>query len=634
MALFAGRRRVWIKTVLLVLLTIFAVRYDAPRSWNRLTDRPGLRWANATDRPFRLGLDLKGGTHLVYETDTSKIPDRDQRSSVEGVRDVIERRVNALGVAEPVVQLTRVEGTWRLIVELAGVYDTQKAIDAIGATPVLEFKERKEVDQTLSAEQERELKRLNDEAKRKAEKEILPQALAKDGDFATLARVHSEDPGSKEQDGDLGWFKRGTMVKEFETAAFDQLKEGEVTKKLVETQYGWHIIKKTGEREVQSEEGQVKSEGVGVSNVTAVTESGAPVSVQVAPATNSPSEISPSKADPPQAESLKSREVRASHILILKKTAADILGPQDPWTYTGLSGKQLKRAVLQFDPTTNEAEVWLEFNDEGAKLFADITKRLVGQPIGIFLDGRPPIDTDGDGVVTEYDPPYAPVVQTEITNGEARITGSLDVETAKQLARRLQAGALPVPIHLLAQTTVGPTLGQESIAASTRAALYGFALVALFMVLYYRLPGLVGTLALGAYVALVLAVMKLLGATFTLAGIAGFVMSMGMAVDANVLIFERLREELRSGRSVLDAITEAFRRAWDAIRDSNVTTLITCVILAMFSSSVVKGFAVTLAIGVLMSMFTALTVTRTLLELVGPWVQRLWLLGVSSKKNV
>ncbi|MDP3771744.1 MAG: protein translocase subunit SecD, partial [bacterium] len=244
------------------------------------------------------------------------------------------------------------------------------------------------------------------------------------------------------------------------------------------------------------------------------------------------------------------------------------------------------------------------------------------------------IDTDGDGIVTEYDPPYAPVVQTEITNGEARITGSLTVDTAKQLARRLQAGALPVPIHLLAQTTVGPTLGQESIAASTRAALYGFALVALFMVLYYRLPGLIATLSLGAYVAFVLAVMKLLGATFTLAGIAGFVMSMGMAVDANVLIFERLREELRSGRSTLDAMTEAFRRAWDAIRDSNVTTLITCVILAMFSSSVVKGFAVTLAIGVLMSMFTALTVTRTLLELVGPWVKRLWFLGASSTKRV
>lgn len=599
--------------VLLSALVVLAARYDAPRAWNRLTDRPGLRWANVTDRSFRLGLDLKGGTHLVYEADTSKIPDRDQRTSVEGVRDVIERRVNALGVAEPVVQLTRVEGKWRLIVELAGVYETQKAIDAIGATPVLEFKEQNTTVPTLSAEQEQELKRLNDEARRKAEKEILPQALAKDGDFATLARVHSEDPGSKEQDGDLGWFKRGIMVKEFEAAAFDQLKDGETTKKLVETQFGWHIIRKTGERDVQSDEGRGTSgegAGVDVSGITAVTEGGKSIEVKVGGQQGS------------GAAGQTEREVRASHILIRKKTATDILGPQDPWTYTGLGGKQLKRASLQFDPTTNEAEVGLEFNAEGAKLMEEVTTRSLNKPIAIFIDGRPPLDTDGDGVITEQDPPYAPVVQAVITNGEARITGSLTVETAKQLARRLQAGALPVPINLLAQTTVGPTLGAASIVASLRAALYGFALVALFMILYYRLPGLVAVFALSAYTAFVLAVMKLVGATFTLAGIAGFVMSIGMAVDANVLIFERLKEELRVGRSLLDAVGEAFSRAWAAIRDSNVTTLITCIILASFSSSVVKGFAVTLAIGVLMSMFTALTVTRTLLELVSGWATR------------
>jgi len=621
MALLVGRRSIWLKLVLILLIAMFAVRYDAPRAWNRLTDRSGLRWANVTDRPFRLGLDLKGGTHLVYEADTSKIPDRDQRTSVEGVRDVIERRVNALGVAEPVVQLTRVEGTWRLIVELAGVFETQKAIDAIGATPVLEFKELNTEERKLTPEQEQELTRINDAAKRKAEQEILPQALAKDGDFSVLARVHSEDPGSKEQGGDLGWFKRGVMVKEFEAAVFDQLKDGETTRKLVETQFGWHIIRKTGEREGKSEEGRVKREDVGVSGVTAVTESGAPVSIDVkgVEGVGGVEEVK-------DGEGVK--EVRASHILIRKKTAVDILGPQEPWKYTGLSGKQLKRAQLQFDPTTNEAEVGLEFNDEGSKLFAEITKRMVGQPIGIFLDGRSPIDTDGDGVVTERDPPYAPVVQTEITNGEARITGNLTVETAKQLARRLQAGALPVPIHLLAQTTVGATLGEASIAASLRAALYGFLLVALFMVLYYRLPGLIAVLSLGAYMAFVLAVMKLVSATFTLAGIAGFVMSVGMAVDANVLIFERLREELRVGRSLLDAIGEAFSRAWSAIRDSNVTTLITCFILASFSSSVVKGFAVTLAIGVLMSMFTALTVTRVLLQLVAGWVQRTSWYGV------
>ena len=275
---------------------------------------------------------------------------------------------------------------------------------------------------------------------------------------------------------------------------------------------------------------------------------------------------------------------------------------------------------------SNEAEVGLEFNDEGAKLFAVITARNFnattgGKPIAIFIDGRSPIDTSGDGVIDDRDL-YAPVVQGVISGGKARITGQLTVETAKQLARRLQAGALPVPIQLLAQTTVGATLGEAAVVASLRAALIGYAFVALFMLLRYRLPGLVADLALVAYMAFVLAVMKLLGATLTLAGIAGFVMSIGVAVDANVLIFERFREEVRLGRSLLDALSEGFRRAWTSIRDSNMTALITCVILATFSSSVVKGFAVTLGIGVLVSMFTAITVSRTFLTLVAGWVQR------------
>ncbi|MDO8598598.1 MAG: protein translocase subunit SecD [bacterium] len=584
MGVISGRRGTWVKAILLLILTIATVRYDAPAWWNRVVARGPLAFVRAGDRPFRLGLDLKGGTHLVYEADTSKIPDREQRTSMEGVRDVIERRVNALGVAEPIVQLTRVERKWRLIVELAGVYDTKQAIDAIGATPVLEFKEQNTVIPTLNAEQEKELKRMNDEAKRKAEKEILPQALAKDGDFTVLARVHSDDPGSKEQGGDLGWFKRGAMVKEFEAAVFDQLNVGETTRKLVETQFGWHIIRKLEERDVAG-------------------------------------------STPPE------KEVHAAHILIRKKTATDILGVQDPWTYTGLGGKQLKRASLQFDPTTNEAEVGLTFDDEGAKLFEEITKRNLQKPIGIFLDGRPPIDTDDDGVVTEFDPPYAPVVQAVITDGNAVITGSLNIETAKQLARRLQAGALPVPISLLAETTVGATLGEESVAMSLRVAQYVYLLVAAFMILYYRLPGFVAVFALAAYMAYVLGVMKFAGATLTLSGIAGFIMSIGMAVDANVLVFERLREELRNGRSTIDALQTAFSRSWLAIRDSHATTLITCIILASFSSSVVKGFAVTLAIGTIVNLFTALTFTRVFLVLVGGWARGTAWYGVRASSK-
>ncbi|MBI2483052.1 protein translocase subunit SecD [Candidatus Uhrbacteria bacterium] len=596
MAVPRPRRRLWMGAVLLFVLLFAATMYDAPQWWNRIARGP-MAWAAIPERPFRLGLDLKGGTHLVYQADVSAIPDGDQRVSMEGVRDVIERRINALGVAEPVVQLTRVEGTWRLIVELAGVYDTQEAIAAIGTTPVLEFKEQNTEIRTLTAEQRKDLDRRNREAKKRAE-EIFARAQKPKADFAALAREWSDDPGSKEQGGDLGWFRPGIMVQEFNDAVFGAKTIG-VIPRLVESPFGWHIIRKEEER------------AVGEVSLNAVTESGAPVNATVTT---------------PDGASL--REVRASHILIRKQTEQDVLGPQDPWKYTGLGGKQLKRAFLQFDPTTNAAEIGLQFNDEGKALFAAITERNLGKPIAIFLDGKSPVDTDGDGVITDADL-YAPVVQGAITGGEARVTGTdLTVDRAKMIARRLQAGALPVPVHLLAQTTIGATLGETAVAASLRAALLGYVLVAFFMLFRYRLAGLVADIALVGYVALVLAVMKLLGATLTLAGIAGFVMSIGVAVDANVLIFERFREELRNGRSLLDALEQGFLRAWTSIRDSNVSALITCLILITFSSSVVKGFAVTLGIGVLVSMFTAISVTRTLLLLVAGWAQGMGWYGV------
>lgn len=586
MHLFSKPAQKWWKLLVIALVVAGAGWYVAP----------------SHPKPFRLGLDLKGGTHLVYEADTSKLAGTDTGSAMEGIRDVIERRVNALGVAEPVVQLTEVGGQWRLIIELAGVYDTAAAIDAIGKTPVLEFRELRS-ESSATPEQQRELDRLNADAKRKAQEEILPQALAKDGDFATLARVNSEDPGSKEKDGDLGWFRRGTMVPEFEKAVFDQLKEGQVTKKLVETEFGWHIIRKTGEREaVEGVEGVKGVEGI--KDIQAVTESGKSATVEVKTAT--PSDLRPPISDP------RSLEVRASHILIRKKTLRDFLGPEADWVRTELGGAHLKAAYLSFDQTSAAPMVSLEFNDEGAKLLEEISERNIGKPLGIFIDGMSPIDENDDGVIDAQDV-YAPTIQDKLTGGSAVITGNMTVPRAKQIASNLQAGALPVPITVLSQTTVGPTLGAESVAASGRAALIGFALVAAFMLLYYRLPGLAAVLSLGAYAVLTLALLKALGTTLTLAGIAGFVMSLGMAVDANVLVFERMREELRRGRSLLDAIGEGFVRAWAAIRDSNATTLLTCLILASFSSSVVKGFAITLGVGVVVSMVSALVITRTVL---------------------
>lgn len=377
--------------------------------------------------PFRLGLDLQGGTHLVYEGDLADIASGDRKDAMSSVREVIERRVNAFGVTEPVVA---VAGENRLIVELPGVKDIEAAVKQIGQTPFLEFRE--------------------------------------------------QNPDYKPPE------------------------------------------------------------------------------------------------DPSQIDYTKQFEP------------------------TGLSGKHLRKSDIIFSQTSNAPEISLQFDDEGTELFAEITARNVGKPVAIFLDATPI---------------SAPVVQQEITTGQAVITGRFSIDEAKELAQRLNAGALPVPIKLLQQQNIGPTLGKVSLKESIIAGLIGFVAVALFMTLYYRFPGVVAILALLVYLLLSLAIFKLLSITLTLAGIAGFILSMGMAVDANILVFERTREESRAGKPRQAALEAGFARAWNAIRDSNVSSLITVFILGYFGTSLVRGFAVTLGIGILVSMFTALTVTRTFLRL-------------------
>ncbi|KKW08095.1 MAG: Preprotein translocase subunit SecD [Candidatus Kaiserbacteria bacterium GW2011_GWA2_49_19] len=279
----------------------------------------------------------------------------------------------------------------------------------------------------------------------------------------------------------------------------------------------------------------------------------------------------------------------------------DIVPPADDWKSTGLSGKQLKRAEVTQDYRTGQAQVSLNFDDEGARMFADITSRNVGKTVAIFLDGLPI---------------SAPTVNEAIMTGSAVISGNFDLQEARLLSQRLNSGALPVPVELISQQKVDATLGADSLAKSLKAGIVGFIAVALFAILYYRLPGLVAVVALGFYSILSLAIFRIIGVTLTLSGIAGFILSVGMAVDANVLVFERLKEELRWGKSLRLACEEAFVRAWPSIRDSNITTLISCGILIWFGVGFVQGFAVTLAIGVLVSMFTAITVTRALLRAV------------------
>lgn len=411
------------------------------------------------NRDFKLGLDLQGGTHLVYQADLTNIEEDSYDDSMQGVRDVIERRINLFGVTEPVVQINKAGSQYRLIVELAGVKDVHQAIDMIGQTPALDFREERPAAET-------------------------------------------------------------------ENILADQQ---EAQKKL--------------------------EEGLNIS--------------------------------------------RDEEELLL----------QDPYFQpTNLTGRYLKGAQLSSDPQTYQWYVSLQFDDQGSQIFEKLTEKNVGKRLAIYLDGLPI---------------SAPVVQEMISGGQAQISGNFTVQEAKELVQRLNAGALPVPIELISQQTVGASLGQDSLDKSLQAAIWGLLAVLLFIIFYYRLPGLLASLALLIYIAVVLAIFKLIPVTLTLAGIAGFILSIGMAVDANILIFERFKEEYKSGKSLPGSIEEGFRRAWPAIRDGNISTIITCIILFIFATGLVKGFALTLGIGVLISMFSAIVVTRSFLQfLAGPRTER------------
>lgn len=384
--------------------------------------------------PFRFGLDIQGGTHLVYRADMSAIAGSQRSDSMDSLRDVVERRINLFGVAEPLVQVEKSAGQWQLVVELAGIRDINEAIRLIGETPFLDFRE------------------------------VRPDS---DRDAILAAQKNKERMN------------------------------------------------------------------------------------------------------------------------------------EDPYFIpTELTGRYIKGATLNFDYTAGQPEIGLELTSEGGKLFAEITKRNVGKQLAIYLDGAPI---------------SAPTVREEITGGQAIISGDFTPQSAKELVGRLNAGALPVPISLIAQQSIGASLGKDSLDRSLFAGLIGFFAVAIFMILWYRVPGIMAILALVIYIAMSLAILKLVPVTLTVAGIAGVILSVGMAVDANILIFERMKEELKSGKQFEEAVREGFNRAWPSIRDSNVSSLITSAILYWFGSSMVRGFALTLGIGIIISMFSAISITRTLL---------------------
>ena len=288
--------------------------------------------------------------------------------------------------------------------------------------------------------------------------------------------------------------------------------------------------------------------------------------------------------------------------LAFKKEGPVVNGEQT-WISTSLSGNDLSRAAL----STSQAGQWvidLQFNAKGTKKFADLTSKMVDKPMAIFFNGELK---------------SAPVIREPIIGGSAQISGGengFEYREAKDMVDLLNAGALPVPAKIIEENTVGPTLGADSIEKSKIAGMIGLGVVMIFMLAFYRLPGLIADTALIAYSIILFALFKVIPVTLTLAGIAGFILSIGMAVDANILIFERTKEELKAGRTLFTAINAGFDRAFTSIFDSNMSTIITCIILYMLGTSVVKGFALTLALGVIVSMFSAITITKNIMHLV------------------
>ncbi len=651
----------------IIILIIFAGSLDYPKVWDKTVDyinkATGLNIYHFPKFPFRLGLDLLGGTHLVYEADMSAIPSGERDSALDGVRDVIERRVNALGVAEPVVQTNRGGDAWRVVVELAGVKDVREAIKIIGEMPILEFKEESAPlpPRDITEDERKEMEEYNAQAKTRAE-EVLTKALEEGADFAALVSGYSEG-AERGEGGDLGFVG---LDKDFENIVLTLYQKGAAQKKvfpeIIETPEGFNIVKmeefresvrkikashilicysgaESCDKDTTRDEAQRQIEDlrkkVTPANFAEMarqysTEPGAVITAgdlgwfskgaMVEPfelvvfdqKVGAISRIVETKFGFHLIYKIDDRKIPEYHlfrVLIKTKTETDYVTPE-PWKFSGLSGKQLKKSILEFDSQSGMPQVGLEFNDEGKRLFAEITQRNVGKMVAIFLDGTPI---------------SIPRVQEPILEGKAVISGDFDVAEAKTLVQRLNAGALPVPVKMVSQQSLGASLGQESLNKSLFAALIGFLLVALFMVLYYRLPGLLSVFGLIIYVAVVLALFKLIPVTMTLAGIAGFILSIGMAVDANVLVFERLKEEMRSGKTYELALPEAFTRAWPSIRDGNLTTLIACIILFWFSESLIKGFALTLSVGILISMFSALTITRALMKFSGSFIKN-WMI--------
>ena len=640
---------------LLVLLLIVCAVVVQPGRVNQvikgINQATNIGIPNLPDKGFNFGLDLQGGAHLVYHAKTDQVPKGDEAEAVQGVRDVIERRVRGgLGVSEPLVQTTQVGGDYRIIVELPGVADVNQAIQMIGATPILEFKEENPAAQReLTEDEKKQLNEYNKNVEKKAGEAAA--AAIKGDDFKGLVQKYSEDASSTvAQGGDLDFIDERMYPELYQWA--QNHKEGDISAEPIRSLGGLSVVKLLGERDgdevvsashilicykgsegctasTTKEEALQKIQEIRkqatpqnfkelakkYSTEPIAKESGGDLPLfrrgAMLPtfddmawkiATNTISEPVETQVGYHiiyKKDQFKMKNYRMARVFIKTKSVQDIL-PSDQWKNTELSGKNLKKAEVVQDPQTREVQVSLKFDDEGAKMFSEITGRNLGKPIAIFLDGE---------ILT------APNVDQVITTGQAVIRGgNMDPVSARQLAQNLNAGALPVPVELLSQEKVDATLGAASLHSSFMAGLYGLIAIMIFMILYYRLPGLLSVVSLAFYAVLSLAIFKVIGVTMTLSGIAGFILSIGMAVDANILVFERLKEELKEGKSFHASLEESFLRSWPSIRDGHITALISCAFLMWFGSGFIQGFAMILALGTVINLFTAITITRTFMR--------------------
>lgn len=448
-----NKRNKWIRAIILAFLIVFAVAIDWPNGISVTVPKPKITFEKSApfvkfsingnlidykkDLNINQGLDLQGGSHLVYSVDMSGVAEGERSDALASLQKVIENRVNAFGVSEPTIYTSKNGSEYRLTVELAGVKDTNQAMDLIGKTAKLDFREL------------------------------------------------------------------DTAGQEFQK--------------------------------------------------------------------------------------------------------------------TDLSGSELTRATVAFDPNTNEPYISIEFNADGAAKFEAITTRNIGKPVGIYLD-----DT-----LISY-----PNVNQAISGGKAQITGQFTYTEAKDLAIQLDAGRLPMPINNIEQRTVEASLGQDSVHKSVVAGIIGIIVVSLFMIAYYRLLGVFSTLGLGLYMIFMLVLVKLFGITMTMGGIAGLILSIGMSMETDVLIFERIREEMRNGRAFKNAAMLGFKRAWTSIRDSNAVSLIICALL-IWAGGTIRGFAIVLALGIVVGLTTTFLGTKTLIELVSnrKFACNNWLFNVDKEEK-